>query len=185
MNCGSGLVRLSVWFGVQQELCRRLWEGTHVFVKFVLAFQHLISDCITWRRPALLPCLHLIYRWVLWTELVLRMRLLPLQRVGLNPVYTIQPVVTPVVNAVWLAFDNRVEQTATVRSAVRTPTVRSTGLYTRYSRLSNRLSNGFDNRLNVCIHHTTFGQPAWQPVWQPVVSCIQTSNRLLNRWQPV
>jgi len=29
-------------------------------------------------------------------------------------------------------------------------------LYTRYSRLSNRLSNGFDiNRLNVCIHDTT------------------------------
>jgi len=28
-------------------------------------------------------------------------------------------------------------------------------LYTRYSRLSNWLSNGFDNRLNVCIHDTT------------------------------
>jgi len=27
--------------------------------------------------------------------------------------------------------------------------------FTRYSRLSNRLSNGFDNRLNVCIHDTT------------------------------
>jgi len=28
-------------------------------------------------------------------------------------------------------------------------------LYTRYSHLSNRLSNGFDNRLNVFIHNTT------------------------------
>ena len=27
--------------------------------------------------------------------------------------------------------------------------------FTRYNRLSNRLSNGFDNRLNVCIHDTT------------------------------
>jgi len=57
-------------------------------------------------------------------------------------VYTIQPV------------DNRVEWTATVRS-----TGCQTGLYNRidnwlhrrYSRLSKRLSNGFDNRLNVCI----------------------------------
>ena len=58
-------------------------------------------------------------------------------------------------------FDNRVERTATVRS-----TGCQTGLYnrldnrlyTRYSRLSNRLpnrSNGFGNRLNVCIHDTT------------------------------
>jgi len=38
-------------------------------------------------------------------------------------------------------------------------------LYTRYSRLSNRLSNGFDNRLSVCIHDT---------------SCIQTFNLLSN-----
>jgi len=66
-------------------------------------------------------------------------------------------------------------------------------LYTRYSRLSNRLSNWFDNRLNVCIHDTTGCQtglttglatgcivytniqpavkPVWQPVWQQVVSC--------------
>jgi len=27
--------------------------------------------------------------------------------------------------------------------------------FTRYNRLSNRLYNGFDNRLNVCIHNTT------------------------------
>jgi len=66
-------------------------------------------------------------------------------------------------------------------------------LYTRYSRLSNRLSNWFDNRLNVCIDDTTGCQtglttglatgcivytniqpavkPVWQPVWQQVVSC--------------
>jgi len=63
--------------------------------------------------------------------------------------------------------------------------------------LSNRLSNGFDNRLNVCIYDTTGCQsglttnltvglttgcivytniypvvkPVWQPVWQQVVSC--------------
>jgi len=70
-------------------------------------------------------------------------------------------------------FDNRVERTATVRSTgcqtrfdnlVEGTAVRSTGcqtglynqfdnrLYTRYSRLSNRLSNP---RLNVCIHDTT------------------------------
>ena len=55
-------------------------------------------------------------------------------------------------------FDNRVEQTATVHS-----TSCHTGLYnwfdnrlyTRYSQLSNRLSIGFDNWLNVCIHDTT------------------------------
>jgi len=28
-------------------------------------------------------------------------------------------------------------------------------MYTRYSRFSNGLSNGFDNRLNVCLHDTT------------------------------
>jgi len=73
----------------------------------------------------------------------------------------------------------------------------------------NRLSNGFDSRLNVCIHDTTglttgcivhtniqpVVKPVWQPVWQPAVSCIQPvvnsrlSNRLSNRlynpvWQP-
>ena len=43
-------------------------------------------------------------------------------------------------------FDSRVERTD----------VRSTGwLYTWCSRLSNQLSNGFYNRLNVCIHDTT------------------------------
>jgi len=61
-------------------------------------------------------------------------------------------------------FDNRVERTATVRSTVFNkqplfvqPVVKpgcTTGnrLNTRYSRLSNRLSNGFDNRSNVYIH---------------------------------
>ena len=44
-------------------------------------------------------------------------------------------------------------------------------LYTRYSRLSNQLSNGFDNRLNVCIHDTTGCETVWQPVWEQVVSC--------------
>jgi len=43
--------------------------------------------------------------------------------------------------------------------------------------LSNRLSDGFDNQLNVCIHDTT-GCQFWQRVWQPVVSCIQTFTRL-------
>ena len=55
-------------------------------------------------------------------------------------------------------IDNRVERTTTVRS-----TGCQTGLcnrfdnrlYTRYSRSSNWLSNGFDNRLNVFIHDTT------------------------------
>ena len=44
----------------------------------------------------------------------------------LSPVYTIQPVV------------NRIDSR----------------LYRVYSRLSNRLSNGFDNRLDVCLHNT-------------------------------
>jgi len=82
-------------------------------------------------------------------------------------------------------FDNRVERTAAVHSTgsqnglyirfdkhglttlLNEHTVRSTGcqtglynwfdnwLYTRYSCLSNRLSNGFDNQLDVCIHNTT------------------------------
>jgi len=97
-------------------------------------------------------------------------------------VYTIQPVVTRVVKPVWRPFwqarlsnrlynpvDKRVERTATVRSfncVEPTATVCSTGcqtglynrfdngLYTRYS----RLSNGFDNRLNVCIYDTTGSQ---------------------------
>ena len=55
-------------------------------------------------------------------------------------------------------FDNRVERTAAVHS-----TGSQNGLYnwfdnwlcTRYSCLSNRLSNGFDNQLDVCIHNTT------------------------------
>jgi len=51
-------------------------------------------------------------------------------------------------------------------------------LYTRYSRLSNRLSNGFDSRW--MFVYTI--QPVVKPVWQPVVSCIQTFNRLLNRF---
>jgi len=73
----------------------------------------------------------------------------------LNPIYTIQPVIKPVVQ--WFdnrlyrvnkhpnQFDNRVERTAAVRS-----TGCQTALYnrfdnrlsTRYSRLSKRLSNG-------------------------------------------
>jgi len=44
--------------------------------------------------------------------------------------------------------------------------------FTRYNLLSNRLSNRFGNRVNVCIHETTGGLP--------VVSCMQTFNRLSN-----
>ena len=49
---------------------------------------------------------------------------------------------------------NRVERTATFRSTSCHAGLYNR-LYTRYSQLSNRLSNGFDNRLNVCIHDTT------------------------------
>jgi len=110
----------------------------------------------------------------------------------LYPVYMIQPVVKPDWHPAvsckqtsnWFdnPFDNRVEQTATVRS-----TGCQTGLYNRFdNRLYtryNRLSNGFENRLNVCIHDTlTTGcvvytdiypvvKPIWQPVWQRVASC--------------
>jgi len=51
-------------------------------------------------------------------------------------------------------FDNRVERTATVRSTgcqTRLYNRFDNRLYTRYSRLSNRLSNG----LSACIHDTT------------------------------
>jgi len=66
----------------------------------------------------------------------------------------VQPVVKRCQTGLYNRFDNHVERTATVRA---------TGcqswfcnrldnrLYTQYS----RLSNGFDNRLNVCIHDTT------------------------------
>jgi len=47
--------------------------------------------------------------------------------------------------------------------------------FTRYSRLSIRLSNRFDNRVNVCIHNTTSChvlciQPVVKPVLQPVLT---------------
>ena len=42
-------------------------------------------------------------------------------------------------------------------------------MYTRYSRLSNRLSNGFDN----CWMFVYTIQPVVKPVWQQVVSCKQ------------
>ena len=42
--------------------------------------------------------------------------------------------------------------------------------------LISRLYNRFDNRLDVCIHDTTCCPT------QPVVSCIQTFNRLPNRF---
>jgi len=80
--------------------------------------------------------------------------------------------------------------------------------FPRYSRLWNRLSNGFDNHVEqtVCSFNTVV-KPVWQPavytiqpfvkpnwqsvwqrVWQLVVSCIQTFTRLSNRkpvWQQV
>jgi len=54
-------------------------------------------------------------------------------------------------------FDNRVEQTAVHSTGCQTALYNrfDNQLYTRYSRFSNRLSNGFDNRLNICIHDTT------------------------------
>jgi len=81
---------------------------------------------------------------------------------GLTTMLNKQPLfVKPVWQPCWMNSHcsvNRVEQTATVRS-----TGCQTGLYnrfdnrlyTRYSRLSNRLLNEFDNWLNVCIHDTT------------------------------
>jgi len=65
-------------------------------------------------------------------------------------------------------FDNRVERTATVRS-----TGCQTGLYnridnrlyTRYSRLSNRLCWMFVYTIQPVV------KPVWQPVWRQVVSC--------------
>ena len=51
----------------------------------------------------------------------------------------------------------RVERTAVLSTGCQTGLYNRFGnwLYTRYSCLSNRLSNRFDNRLNVCIHDTT------------------------------
>jgi len=66
-----------------------------------------------------------------------------------NTVYAIQPVAKPVVQPVWCLF------TRYSRLSNRLYNPFDNRLYTRYSRLSNRLLNGFDNRLNVCIHDTT------------------------------
>ena len=74
-------------------------------------------------------------------------------------------------------FDNRVERTATVRSTRLSNRVCQTGLYNRFDNrvertatpcLSNRLYNRFDNRLNEQCCSS--------------VSCIQTFNRLSNRF---
>jgi len=115
----------------------------------------------------------------------------------LYPVYTIQPVVKPVVFDNW--FDNRVEGTATVRSTAlnEQPLLVKPGCTT-----TTGLTTGciHDTR---CIHDTVSCQtgcqtglttdwmfvymiqsivkPVWQPGWQPVVSCIQTFNRLSNQ----
>jgi len=64
----------------------------------------------------------------------------------LSPVYTVQPVVKPVVKAVWQP---------------------GKCLYTRYNRLTTGLTTG-------CIVYTNIQpvvKPVVQPVWQPVVSC--------------
>jgi len=74
----------------------------------------------------------------------------------LNPVYTIQPVWQPC----WT--NSHCSSNRVVQPGLTTGCIRDT------AHLSNRLSNGFDNRLNVCIHDTI---PVVKPVWQQVVSC--------------
>ena len=75
----------------------------------------------------------------------------------LNPVYTIQPVVKPVVQAVWQPAVSCKKHPTTCQTGCQTGL--TTGLtntvwqpveclYTRYSWLSNRLSNAFDNRFD-------------------------------------
>jgi len=76
-------------------------------------------------------------------------------------------------NRLYNWFDKRVERTATACS-----TSCQTGFYNQLDSQSytwySRLSNGFDNRLNVCIHDTT----GCQTGLKTVVLCIQTFNRL-------
>ena len=72
-------------------------------------------------------------------------------RLSLSPVYTIQPVVIPVVKQVW-------QQVVSCKC-----------LYTRYNRLSNRLPKPFDNRLYRVYNRLS--NRLYNPVWQPVVSC--------------
>ena len=128
---------------------------------------------------------------------------IPYDYVILNPVYTIQLVVKPVVQPVWLVqpvwqpalsckqtsnrlsnrlsngfdnrFDNRVERTA----------VRSTGCQTGlYNRLTTGLTTG-------CIVYTNIYpvvKPVWQPVWQQVVSCkrgfrVSRRNEAVECWR--
>jgi len=85
-----------------------------------------------------------LYMYILWYMLLL-----------LSPVYTIQPVVKPVVKRVWQPVKC---------------------LYARY----NRLSNPFDNRLYRVYSRLSvrLSNRLYNHVWQPAVSCKQTSNRL-------
>jgi len=102
-------------------------------------------------------------------------------------------------------FDNRVERTALFVQPVVTLGCTiglTTGCIHDTAVLSNRLLNGFDNRLNVWIDDTTGCQTTlttgcivytniypvvktvWQPVLQQVVSCkrgLTTRNRMLEK----
>ena len=99
----------------------------------------------------------------------------------LNPVYTIQSIVKPVVQPVWQPCWTN-SQCSVVKPGCTTGL--TTGCIHDTAVLSNRLSNGFDNRLNVCLHDTAGLQPVVKPVvqldWQPVVSCKRGFRVLLT-----
>ena len=78
MNFGSNLVRFFVWFGVQQA-CMKSPLGQNA--RFCAIYFGLSASDVGLHK---LNKFASYYWWVLWTELALHMRLLPLQRVSLQ-----------------------------------------------------------------------------------------------------
>jgi len=130
-----------------------------------------------------LSCYYTITAWVLH-----------IQRWWLSPVYTIQPVVKPVVNR----FDNQ------LNVCIHDTDNRLYRVYKHSTGCQTRLTTGLTTGCISCIHPVvkpvvhpglTTGwtnscsfNTVWQPFWQPV-GCLFTrysrlSNRLSTVWQP-
>jgi len=82
----------------------------------------------------------------------------------LSPVYTIQPVVKPVVKLIWQPVNVRIHDT--------------TGSQTGCIVYTAGCQTGWTN--SGCSFNTVV-KPVVKPFWQPAVSCIRTFNRLSNR----
>ena len=104
----------------------------------------------------------------------------------LNPVYTIQPVVKPVVQQVWQPAVS-CKQTYNRLSTV------LNDQHCSFNQLSNRVvqpvwQTRFDNRVEGTAVRSTacqivFVKPVWQPVWQQVVSCKRGFTEQVNENQ--